>query len=380
MTSLTPRTPILREKIDHEIAWIGSDIRSKDEIAFDLTPRHVAALEEVLERVADIPRDEIRIEHSRHPALDGDFAGILEEIMNGRGLVLVRGMPVENHTVEELEKMYWAFGTHFGTAASQNSFGMLMTRVQEERMPDGSVSTRGTKSRHELAIHNDEADIFGLMCVHPARKGGNTQISSVSSIHNAILETRPDVLPILYHGFPHHRRGEQPPDQPDVTPYNVPVFCNVDGVISGNIVYGSIMAALYVLGRMPTDEETEALDLVMEWASRLQYDHSWEAGEILFANNFGMFHSRSDYEDWDEPEKRRLLLRYWLEVPKHLQRPFVKEMHFMENIDGRGGIDGVPGRAEQIGRSEYLGLPEDVAKVIQEQQVRRRKLAAAPKA
>ncbi|MGE0384958.1 MAG: TauD/TfdA family dioxygenase [Gammaproteobacteria bacterium] len=368
-------TPIHREIITHPIAWRGSDFRGKDDLAFDLGAQHVAALEEILLRVEKIPRDEIRREHCGHPALDADMARIMDEIMNGRGLVIMRGMPVANHSVEDLEKMYWALGTHFGTALSQNSFGMLMSRVQEELRPDGSVSTRGTKSRHELAMHIDEADIFGLMCIHPPREGGETQFASVPAIHNAILQTRPDVLPILYKGFPHHRRGEQPDDQPVVSPYDCPVFCNVGGVISGNIVFGSIMAGLHVLGRTPTAEEIEALDLVQEWAIKLQFEIKWEAGDIAFANNYAMFHSRSDYVDWDEPERKRLLLRYWLELPKHMQRPIVKELHFMHNKDWRPGIDAVPGRSAMMARSEYLALPESVAKIIQEQQ-QRRKLAA----
>jgi hypothetical protein len=366
-------TPIHREITRHRIAWRGRDFASKDDIAFDLSAKHVSGLKDVLRRISDMPRDSIRKQHCLHPALDADFASVLDELMNGRGLVLVRGIPVQNHSIEEIEKMYWAVGAHIGAALSQNSFGMLMSRVQEERLADGSAATRGTKSRHELAFHTDEAEVFGLMCVRPAKEGGTTQYASIPAIHNEILATRPDVLPTLYKGFPHHRRGEQPDDQPVVSPYDVPVFCNVDGVVSGVIVYGSIMAALHVLGREPTGEEVEALDVVQECATRLQYDLTWEAGEAAFANNFAMFHARSDYVDWDEPDRKRLLLRYWLEVPPEFRRPMPKEMHFVHNAGWRSGIDAVPGRLGRVATNDYTQVPESVAKIIQAQQQRRKR-------
>jgi hypothetical protein len=369
-------TEIYKEQVVGKMAWRGSDFKSKSDIAINLSAKQVSALEEVLQRVAGIPIENITREQCGHPELDATLSATLDELMNGRGLVLVRGLPVEKHTVEESEKMFWIIGTHFGVAVSQNSFGMKMSRVQEERMADGSPATRGTKSRHELAMHSDECDVLGLMCVRPAASGGETQIVSVPSIHNEILRTRPDLLPILYKGFPHHRRGEQPDDQPVVSPYDVPVFTNVNGVISGVIVYGSIMAGLHVLGRTPTPQEIEAMDYVQELAIKLQFEIKWDAGEIMFCNNFAMFHARSDFINHDNPEKGRCILRHWIEAPVAYRRPFPKELHFVHNKDWGCGIDAVPGRDRKMARNEYLEMPPEVAKIIQEQQ-QRRKLAAA---
>ena len=130
-----------------------------------------------------------------------------------------------------------------------------MVRVQQEVLPGGVQPARGTKSAAELAMHTDSADILSLLWVHQAASGGASQFSSGPAAHNTILETRPDILPILYKGFPHHRRSEQPDDQPDVTPYDVPIFSNVDGRVCINFTYSSILPALHVLGRTLTDEE-----------------------------------------------------------------------------------------------------------------------------
>ena len=88
-------TPIFRDHIDHPMAWCGGDF-SKDDISFDLARRQVAALEDVLLRLrkAGLLLGEIRAEHCHHPALDDDLGRVFDDIQEGRGIVIVRGLPV----------------------------------------------------------------------------------------------------------------------------------------------------------------------------------------------------------------------------------------------------------------------------------------------
>jgi hypothetical protein len=79
-------TPIYRARIDHPMAWCGRGF-SKDDIAFDLTRRHVAALGDVLLEVRGygLALSQIRAEHCRHPALDRDLEQVFDEVQEGRG-------------------------------------------------------------------------------------------------------------------------------------------------------------------------------------------------------------------------------------------------------------------------------------------------------
>ena len=298
-------TEIHRERIDHPIAWSGSDFRDKDAIAFDLSTRQVAALEDIVMRTAALPRDEVSREHCGHIELDRALQGVYEEVIRGRGLVIVRGFPVDDHSIEENERIYWAFCTHFGPLMSHNSFGHRMVRVHEEVLPGGVQPARGTKSRAELAMHNDAADIFALLCVHRAEQGGESQFSSGPAAHNAILESRPDLLPILYRGFPHHRRSEQPDHQPAVTPYDVPIFSNVNQTLCINFTYSSILPALHELGREFTDQEVEAIDFLRAILVAQQLELELEPGEAVIVNNYGMCHSRSDFTNGVLPHGER---------------------------------------------------------------------------
>jgi hypothetical protein len=372
-TELRLLTPIHQERIKHPSAWCGADFGGKDDLAFDLSPRHVSALEEILARTAQLPRDEIGREHCGHPALDTDLAGVYREIMRGRGLVVVRGFPVADHSIEEIERIYWAFCTHFGRLLSNNCFGHRMVRVQEEPLPGGVQPARGTKSRAELAMHNDAGDIFALICVHQALRGGESQFASGPAAHNAILASRPDLLPILYRGFPHHRRSDQPDHQPPITPYDVPIFSNRGGTICLNFTYSSIAPALHALGRSLLPEETEALELLREVLVRQQLELRLEPGEASFANNFAMCHSRSDYVDGPTPEQRRLLLRAWMEVPLADRRlPLGREFFHMENEGGHLGYDPVPGREGRVARNDYSDVSEELANLFKAAQAKPR--------
>jgi hypothetical protein len=364
-------TPIHTEQVRDPMAWVGSDFSSDDDLVYHLSPATVAGLEEIIVRVRDMPRDSIGREHVGHPDVDGAAREVYEELIRGRGLVVVRGLPVAEHTIDENERLFWCWLSHFGELLSNNSFGHRMVRVQQEVLPGGVQPARGTKSAAELAMHNDSSDLFSLLWIHQAEQGGESQFSSGPAAHNTILATRPDILPILYRGFPHHRRSEQPDHQPDVTPYDVPIFSNVDGRIAINFTYSSILPALHVLGRELTPEEDEALEILRRVLVEQQVELRMQPGDASMANNYAMCHSRSDFVDGADPERRRLVLRAWNEVPIEDRRlPIGREFFLMENEGGRLGYDLVPGREGRIAINDYSNVDEDLANLFKAAQVK----------
>ena len=41
---------------------------------------------------------------------------------------------------------------------------------------------------------------------------------------------------------------------------------------------------------------------------------AFEPGDIQLLSNHTVIHARTDYEDYDEPERKRHLLRLWLSI------------------------------------------------------------------
>ncbi len=62
------------------MAWTGADFTSKEDFAFDLSARNVAALESILAKTAGKDRDDITPEDARHPRSRRRFGGGSTEI------------------------------------------------------------------------------------------------------------------------------------------------------------------------------------------------------------------------------------------------------------------------------------------------------------
>ena len=69
-------------------------------------------------------------------------------------------------------------------------------------------------------------------------------------------------------------------------------------------------------------------------------------GDIQLINNFQLLHSRSEYKDWPEPDRRRHLWRVWLCVPGGKPIP--------DALYARFGAD------EETGRPQGTNLPPGV--------------------
>src|SRR6185369_1612121 len=70
--------------------------------------------------------------------------------------------------------------------------------------------------------------------------------------------------------------------------------------------------------------------------------------EASFINNYEVLHARTGFVDRDEPAKKRLLYRLWLEGRP--PRPMVPEVQLYRNRSGRMGVDPQPGRNPAIRR------------------------------
>ena len=120
-----------------------------------------------------------------------------------------------------------------------------------------------------------------------------------------------------------------------------------DGQLSMFMVREIFNAAFRELKRSFTAEEIEAIDLFRSTAQRLQFETRLEPGEASFLNNYAVMHARSEFEDWDEPPRKRLMLRLWLDAERKV-RPVVPEIHIYENKGGRSGIDYQPGQLPAV--------------------------------
>jgi hypothetical protein len=164
----------------------------------------------------------------------------------------------------------------------------------------------------------DPVDVVGLMCARDAKWGGESGISSSMAVHNEILRNRPDLLEILYRGYFHHKRHDaKNRGRKLLTEHYCPVFCDIGGEticsFLPSVIEGAVEEGLTTF----TDAEREALEYMKSIAEspEFRFDMEIAPGDMQFLNNRAILHNRLDYEDYPEPERRRLMLRLWLTMP-----------------------------------------------------------------
>ena len=75
-----------------------------------------------------------------------------------------------------------------------------------------------------------------------------------------------------------------------------------------------MQARLDEAGKKKLFGQLEALDLfdALSRDPAIHLDMNLQVGDMQLCNNLTMLHSRTDYEDWPEPERKRHMLRLWL--------------------------------------------------------------------
>lgn len=319
----------------HPAAWKATDFASKDDLAVELTSRHVAALEAEVARLKGSISDHGAVSPETFPlaAIRDDIEDWRREVREGRGLLLLRGFPVERVDPDDLRLMYIGLGSHFGRPVSQSTMGDLIGDVVNVGGKD--ERERAYRNSRALRLHTDRCDHLAMLCIRPAAEGGLSGYASALTIHNEILRERPDLLEPLYRGYALHRFGEQPPGEAPVTGQPIPVFSVAEGVPGVVYIRGYIDLAVEEGHLSLSDAELEALDVMDRISNRpdVRLDLALEPGEASFTNNCLLLHTRTAFEDAADPALKRHLLRLWLREDARPMAPGVL-LH-----KGRDGIE-----------------------------------------
>jgi len=336
---------VLRGPIRTPSAWTSRSFRSSADYSVHLPAEVAGELRRIVTgtRIAAIDHQQITLAEFGTPALKQLMEDLHRELWDGRGLVLVKGLPVEGMSIEQVQAYYWLLGLYLGKPVSQSAAGERIGFVQDLTKPGQLQTERGYTSRRELPLHTDGGDFMGLLCVRSAASGGLSVGASVHAIYNTMLEQCPELIPRLFRGFPYHRKGEQPEDQPLVTPYNVPVIAWLNDKLSARYIRPSMNTAYQALGREWDPLDTAALDAfdAISWDDDHLITFMMEPGDLYLANNWTTLHSRTEFVDHEAPQDKRLMLRIWLQ--REPRTPVPKEMCNYQNPSGDLGIDGKPG-------------------------------------
>jgi hypothetical protein len=322
-------------RIDHPAAWHCGELGDPDSFALGLEARHLDALDAAVRtsKRDGTPVESLTRELFRLDSMASDIEEWRRELTHGRGLLLLRGFPVTDYDVDDIGRMFMGLGSHFGFPVSQNNLGEKLGHVVN--VGDKDRRERAYRNSRGLNLHTDRCDDIAMLCLQKACTGGESGYASALTVHNEILATRPELLAPLYAGFQLHRFGEQPPGEPQITRLRVPIFSLEDGYFNVVYIRGYIDLAVEE-GLYALDEKSrQALDYFDEVSNRpdVRLDLMLQPGDAMFTNNSFLLHRRTAFEDCEEPELKRHLLRLWLMDDA---RPAVAAVRSHKN---RGGIE-----------------------------------------
>ncbi len=304
---------MLTTPITDKCAWKGKDIADKNDWIVRLDQHLISVLDSALKSIQAKNLQAPNFEKSDVPIDDAAFLTLVEEVSeeleNGYGFVVIKGLDVSVYNEQDLTDIYYILGLYLGTPVIQNKERQLLGFV--ENVGDANdKQTRVYQTNENLPFHADLSDVVGLLSIRKAMEGGESSLVSFSAVYNTILEEYPEYLAYYYHPAYLNHLGK---DGPALTP----MFSYWDGKLACRYLRKYIETGHEIMNIPMSRVQIDALDIFDEISHRPEYrlDMMLEPGDIQLCNNYVVMHSRQSFEDYPEKDRRRKLVRLWLKVP-----------------------------------------------------------------
>lgn len=330
---------------DRSAVWQVEDLeRDKGWICRidDRQAKHVA---EIVKRAFDPERTlfDYRPEEFDFGPAWKTIAAAAREAHFGRGLSVVKGLPREQLSAEEFRILTWAIGLNLGVARPQGKASHYMSEVRSAGMTYRSAGGRGYNTNSSLDFHADTCDLVALACFNKAKAGGQSMASSSVTAWERLVAERPDLAEVACQDFHFSRNQEEAPDEAPYYPQ--PLFDFRAGRLFGKWNRNRVRTAQDIEG-VPqlTDAQRDCTDLLDAILRRpdVMFTMWLGPGDLQLMNNHVTLHSRTEFDDFEEPERKRLLYRLWLAPPDSVPLPesWLPYYRSVEAGTVRGGIRG----------------------------------------
>lgn len=326
-------------------AWTVDDLKAEtgwifhlDDRARDDLTRAVRTATDPGKTLFDYCRDDFDL-GSAWPVI----TAALREVRDGTGFAILRGMPRDGLTAADFELLTWAIGLHTGVARPQGKASQFLSAVRDAGTVYRTGKGRGYSSNADLDFHTDSADIVLLTCYNVARSGGMSMVASSVTAHEVLTKERPDLAELLHQPHYFSRQQEQAPDEAPFYPN--PIYDSRDGLLFSKWNRNRLRSAQAIEGvPLLSPRHHAALDLLDDILRRpsVMYSMYLQPGDMQILNNHVTLHSRTEFEDHDDPALKRCLFRLWLAPPDGVALPesWRPAYRAVEAGSVRGGIMG----------------------------------------
>ena len=141
--------PDLPPEILGASAWYGPEMARRTDWIETLNEVEIAEIEAAAHRfsASDIDSTALRREHFPLPTFAPRLRRILDQVLNERGFVLLRGLPVERWSRREAASAFLGLGLYWGNLRSQNAQGHLLGHVKDQGLSSKDPNVRIYQTR-----------------------------------------------------------------------------------------------------------------------------------------------------------------------------------------------------------------------------------------
>ena len=176
-----------------------------------------------------------------------------------------------------------------------------------------------SKTKAETGYHTDSTakhyfpDIIGLLCLQPAKSGGESLITNAANLLHYITNEHPELKELLHQTWCRDVITPGTVNNTEAILANdIPIYqYDADGGVIFRYMRYWIESALVKLGREIPSELTRSLDIIDNYFAAPEHAMCFrlERGDMLFVNNRFLCHNRTAFEDGEKP---RVYVRAWI--------------------------------------------------------------------
>ena len=298
--------------IDKKKTWTKNLSSDSNEFLVDLDDNIISELLQKRDLL-----DQHNIQHFTH--LKTQIQHIKQAILiQGCGFCVINGTNFTAFDKHELSNIHILISKIFGELLIQNKHGEQTVEVKDL----GKTLSTGGRYHHTKeggSYHTDGCHIFenppdyvGLLCLNPAKNGGVSKFISAYTIHNKLQEDK-NLLRILYEKFYMDKRNENQADE--IPTQFVPIFTYNNGKLNCRCCQRELIDSGHEKMNKPlTEYQKNALDNLDKLLANenLAVSYLLKKGDMMYSNNKWLIHDRTDFEDSDDENLKRALLRTWI--------------------------------------------------------------------
>ena len=296
---------------DSSLAWNNTLTNQKEKFVVELSPEIIDDLIKKRDNLTNLNENDL-------PLLTNNILEFKKKmLLDGMGLFIIDGVCTKNFSQKEKISIYTIIVKILGELLIQN---IRQEKIVEIKDIGKSMKTGGRyhETKEGGSHHTDSPqwkdvpDYLSMLCVNNAKNGGTNLFLSAYTIHNKIFQERKDLLPTFYEQFHFDKRGEfKDGESPTVFE---PIFEFKNERLSFRYLRNYIDAGHDIQNQPLSKSQKDALfyldNLMRREDMILRYD--LKPGDMIFSDNHWIVHGRTSFEDYDDQNLKRMMLRTWI--------------------------------------------------------------------